>query len=329
MAGTLDGKVAIVTGSGQGVGRGIAICLARNGAKVITNNRKPGGAKVYEKGEIPAEEWEQVSQLQGDARTTAAFIEAEGNIASPFFGDVSDYETAGKLIQYAVDTYGRLDILINNAAGVAAGGLMTISEDDWHYQTDAKMNGMFNCCKHAAPVMMKQQFGRIINCASDAWVGLPNACAYSAGNGGVVAFSKAIAKELYRFNITVNAFCPQANSPSHVVEYNETIRTLKKVMGDKFNPDPELLKEVERDHGPAEDMAPFLAYLSTDEAIFISGSVFAITAAGKIDLYSDPVPAHRIKHDGKPWTVEELIDQMPKTLLKDYSTPAKANAYGR
>lgn len=328
MAGKLDGKVAIVTGSGQGVGRGIALCLARNGAKVISNNRKPGGASLYHKEDMPLEEWEQVSLLQGDARTTADFIKAEGNEAAPFFGDVADFETAAKLIKFAVDTYGRLDILVNNAAGVAAGALMAISEKDWHYQTDTKLDGMFNTCKSALPVMMQQKFGRIINCASDAWVGLPNACAYSAGNGGVVAFTKAIAKELYRFNITVNAFCPQANSPSHVVEYNKTIRTLKKAMGDTFAPNPELLKEVERDHGPAEDMAPFLAYLSTDEAAFISGSVFAITAAGKIALYSDPIPEKCVKHDGKAWTVEELIEQMPKTLLKGYSTPARANAYG-
>ena len=327
MAGKLEGKVAIVTGSGQGVGRGIAICLARNGAKVITNNRKPGGARLYKKDDMPLEEWEQITLLQGDAQTTADFINSEGNEAKPFFGDVSDFETAGKLIQFAIDTYGRLDILINNAAGVAAGALMTISEKDWHYQTNAKLDGMFNCCKHAAPLMMQQKFGRILNCASDAWIGLPNACAYSAGNGGVVAFTKAIAKELYRFDITVNAFCPQANSPSHVVEYNETIRTLKKVMGDKFAVNPELLKEVERDHGSAEDMAPFLAYLATDDAGFISGSVFTITASGKIDLYSDSVPERRIKHDGKAWTVEELIEQMPKTLMEGYSAPAKVNLF--
>jgi 3-oxoacyl-[acyl-carrier protein] reductase len=328
VAGKLDGKVAIVTGSGQGIGKGIAICLARNGAKVITNNRKPGGAGNYNKADIPDEEWQEVARLQGDAQTTADFITSEGGEAEAFFGDVADFAAAGELIRFALDRYGRLDILVNNAAGVSAGALLTINESDWRYQLDTKLDGMFNCCKHAAPIMIEQNFGRILNCSSDAWVGMPNACAYSAGNGGVVSFTKAIAKELYRFGITVNAYCPQGNSPSHVVEFNETIRTLKKVMGDKFSASPELLAEAERNHGPAENTAPFLAYLATDEAAFVSGSVFAVTAAGKIDLYSDPQPIKRIQHDGQPWTMDELIEQMPQTLFEGYSTPAQVNFYG-
>ncbi len=329
--GKLDGKVAIVTGSGQGVGRGIAIFLAREGAKVITNNRKPGAvsANDFKPEDMPEEEYKEIQALKGDAKTTADFIKAEGGEAEPFFGDVSDYETAGKLVQFAIDTYGRLDILINNAAGVKSGPLMGITEEDWDYQTVPKMKGAFNCMQHAVPQMIKQNYGRILNCASDAWVGLANAAAYSAGNAGIVGLTKASAKELARFGITVNAYCPQANSPSHVFGFNNMIRTLKAALGDKMQADPERMAEVVADHGPAEDMAPFLAYLCTEEAAFVSGSVFAVTASGKIDLYSDPVPVKRIKHPEGAWTVEELIEEMPKTIFEGYTSSALRNDFGK
>ena len=130
MSKSLEGKVAIVTGSGQGVGRGIAVFLAREGAKVITNNRKRGGVKC-EQGDMTTEEYREYLKLGGDAETTAEYIRSEGGEATPFFGDVSDHATAKRMIEFAVETYGRLDILINNAAGLGQGTIMDTTEELW------------------------------------------------------------------------------------------------------------------------------------------------------------------------------------------------------
>lgn len=321
----LKGKVAIVTGSGQGVGRGIAIVLAREGAKVITNNRKSYSA--YDSAisaDLSEAERQKLLSLRGDAEGTASQIIAEGGDAIPFYGNVADYDTAGKMIQLAIDTYGRIDILVNNAAGLGSGLLVDTSEVDWDYQTIPKLKGAFNCMRHAVPYMIQQKFGRVINVASDAWVGFNNLSAYSAANAGLVGLTKATAKELYSAGVTVNAICPQAASPGHYVEFTAM---LKKLTSLGVQIDQERMKKVEDDHGPAEDMAPFVAYLATEEAAFISGAVFSITASGRITLFSDPAPIQTIMKDTAPWAMEELIEAVPKSLLKDYKSIATANVF--
>ncbi len=321
----LDGKVAVVTGSGQGVGRGIAIVLAREGARVVTNNRKPSsGAAVPELGQLDEAERTKLIAMRGDAESTANEIIAAGGAAVPFYGNVSDYETAGKLVQTAIDEFGRIDILVNNAAGLGSGMLTGTSEADWDYQTVPKLKGAFNCMSHALPYMIKQQFGRVVNVASDAWVGMQGLSAYSAANAGLVGLTKAVAKEVYRAGVTVNAVCPQAASPGHFVEYTAMVKKLK---GLGIQIDEARLKQVEDAHGPAEEMAPFVAYLATDAAAGISGSVFSVTANGRVALYSDPVPAAEIKKDDGPWTVEELIQVAPEKLLRDYVSIATRNEW--
>lgn len=330
--GYLDGKTAIVTGSGQGIGRGIAIYLAREGAKVITNNRKPNGVSIanYDKSEMPKEEWEEMRRLSGDAEGTAALIHKEGGEASAFYGDVSDPSVAEEIVKKAVDTWGHIDIVVNNAAGLGSGSITSLTEEKWDYMTIPKMKGAFNLMHFAVPYMIEQKFGRIFNCASDAWTGLVDNDAYSAGNAGIVGLTWASAKELYRYGITVNAYCPQGASPGHAVEYNKMLRNVKAVTGK--DPDPRLLKVVEDDHGDPVNLGPFFAYLSTEEASYISGEVFSVKSSGKIARYQYPVT---VTHTERPadssflWKVEELHEVFRQTVMgEEYVSHASKSMWG-
>lgn len=317
---SLEGKAAIVTGSGQGIGRGIAIYLAREGAKVITNNRKPNGASIenYDKSSMPVEEWAEMRRLAGDAESTAALIKKEGGEALAFYGDVADPAVAENMVNTAIDTWGRIDIVVNNAAGLGSGSITSLTEEKWDYMTVPKMKGAFNLMHFAVPHMMEQKFGRIFNCSSDAWIGLPDNDAYSAGNAGIVGLTWAAAKELYRHGITVNAYCPQGASPGHAVEYNKMLRNVKAITGQ--DPDPKLLKVVEDDHGDPVNLGPFFAYLSTEDASYISGEVFSVKSSGKIARYQYPVPithAERPADSGFLWKVEELKDVFKQTIMGD------------
>lgn len=334
MGNTLKGRVAIVTGSGQGVGRGIAIGMAREGAIVITNNRAPkrnDTVSVTEsfksigiKGtpEFNEEEMRKILALRGDAESTTQEIMMNGGEATPFYGDVSDYETAGRLVQTALEKYGRIDIIVNNAAGLGFGPFVQTKESDWDYQTVSKLKGAYNLMSHAVPYMIKQGYGRILNCGSDAWTGIANLSAYSAANAGIVGLTKSTAKELDRFGITVNVYCPQAASPGHV-SFGATLKTMMAENGIKSDPNDKRVEESEKEHGPAENIAPFLVYLCTEQAQYVNGAVFTVTGGGRVSLYSDPEIVKEIKKTDEAWNVSELMEQVPETLLKDYVSIVK------
>ena len=139
MAGKLKGKVAIVTGSGQGIGKAVAKRLAAEGAMVVTNNRKAG-------------------TQGGDAATVADEIKAAGGEAVPFFGSVSDFHEAQKAIQTAVNTFGRIDIVVNNAGSDAPKMVWNMTEEDWDLSVDSFLKSSFNCIRHAAPLMHNQYY---------------------------------------------------------------------------------------------------------------------------------------------------------------------------
>jgi 3-oxoacyl-[acyl-carrier protein] reductase len=266
-------------------------------------------------------ETENLSLLSGDAEGTAAEIILEGGEAVPFYGDISDYDVCGNLIESAVDNFGRIDILVNNAAGLGFGPFADVTEDDWRYQLGPKLDGAFNCMKHAVPHMIQQKYGRILNTASDAWTGIASLSAYGAANSGLVALTKSTAKELSHFGITVNAFCPQAASPGHV-NFKATLRSMLEGSGREMKVDSERMKASEEAHGPAENLT-FLAYLSSEEAGDINGAVFSVTGGGQIALYSEPVHISQIAKQGGAWTIEELRREVPKVLLKDYVSVAR------
>lgn len=328
---SLKGKVAIVTGSGQGIGKGIAIYLARQGVKVVTNNRKPGSGFLnkYKKEDMPESDWNEMIGLVGDAESTAELIKAEGGEAAPFFGDITDWDTAEKLVEFAVNTYGRIDILVNNAGGTGSGTIDSCTEESYENQVRPKLKGTFNLMHFAVPYMIKQGFGRILNASSEAWLGLVGQDAYSATNAGVVGLTWASAKELWQHGITVNIFCPQGASPAHAVEYNGMIRKVKAMTGKE--PDANLLKVVEKNHGDPVGIGPAIAFLCTEEASYISGAVFSVYASGVVKLFSDPQPISQIsrEEDKGLWTLEELEVAFKDDLMGPaYVSPASKSQWG-
>ena len=325
MSQNLKGKVAVVTGSGQGIGRSIAIAMAREGAMVVTNNRKAGSTGFAIMNEslvqnLSAEkrEWlkKEAEAASGDAETTAKAIREFGGEATAFFGDVSDFKVAGRLIQTAVDKYGRIDILVNVVGTFAFSPIWEMSEETWDKVCSVKPKAHFNCIRHALPFMMKQKFGRIVNCTSGAMKGggLRQAN-YSAANAGVVGLTYAVAQEVYQYGITCNAFAPDAR----------TRASFELSAFEMANPEgqgPWVFNNFKLPlaNSPSpDDLAPFICYLSTDEAARISGSVFFVGGQG-ISLYSEMEIQSSLTKYGGRWTVDELKQQVPFGLMRMFQS---------
>jgi 3-oxoacyl-[acyl-carrier protein] reductase len=327
MGNSLKGKVAVVTGSGQGIGKAIAIELAKEGAKVVTNNRKPNSTDVtnlvgYDINSLNKARQEKLmkglAELGGDAESTAAEIKKLGGEAVPFYGDVSNFKVAGNLIQTAIDSWGKIDILVNNAGTFRYANCWDMSEEIWDTVTLNKPKSYFNCVRHAAPYMMKQKWGRIINTSSPAWLGssMEN-CNYCAANAGVVGYTWAIARELYPYGITCNAFAPGALTRATVT----VLARWEKEDENGIATDKARTAAFEK-AAPAEALAPFIAYLATEEAKDVTGSVFRV-GGGHIGMYSIPVEIATLDKKEGMWTVDELKKVAPKELFKGYKNFAQ------
>lgn len=324
MSRVLEGKVAVVTGSGQGIGRAIALAFAGQGAKVVTNNRKPGAsaASMVTEDQINSlsserKEWfrKGFDEQSGDAATTAREITDMGGVATPVFCDITKIEDAEKLIQTTVDTYGRIDILCNVAGGFGFGDIEDITAEHWDRCNNVKPRGFFYTMKYAIPHMRKQKSGRIILCASPAFAGGPlKQAAYIAANAGVVGLMRAAALELHIDGVTVNCFCPGAHTrASYELEaardsYEKGIL----VPGRTF-------MAAEDTPGP-EHIAPLAVYLASDRSSRISGSTFFVVG-NMIGKYADPAFENVIKKDAeKPWEIEELSEKFESDIIPGYKS---------
>ncbi|MDD5338720.1 MAG: SDR family NAD(P)-dependent oxidoreductase [Dehalococcoidales bacterium] len=336
MSDVLKGKVAIVTGSGQGIGRAIAIGLAQEGAKVVTNNRKKGSTpsqmltqEQINKLDAKKKEWyeKETAAISGDAETTAATIKKNGGEAVPFFGDIADFKVAGELINTAVKTFDKIDILVNIAGGFGFSPFEKMTEELFDKVTRTKPKGYFNTMRHAVPHMIEQKWGRIINATSRAWQGdTIKHAEYCTANAGVVGLTKAVAIEMWKHNITCNCVSPFAKTrsaydlsayPSTVPKEDNPFVTEGMAFNDSFiniTPTPDYI-------------APFVCYLASDAAAKISGSIFNI-GGNTVNLYSEATMAFTLtKLDSKPWTMEELLQQAPRGLFAGYHAPAE-NPFG-
>jgi 3-oxoacyl-[acyl-carrier protein] reductase len=303
MTGKLTGKVALVTGSGQGIGKAVAIALAAEGAKVVTNNRKPG-------------------TQGGDAATVAAEIKAAGGEAVPFFGSVSDFKEAQQAIQTAVSSFGRIDIIVNNAGSDAPKMVWNMSEEEWDMSINSYLKSSFNCIRHATPLMREQKWGRIINTTSTAWLGAVGHCNYSAAKAGIVGLTRAVAREVGRSGITCNAYAPTAGTRFTL---SEDVKAGFQKRLDSGLITRERYEELMNPPGP-ETVAPFVVYLCTAEAANINGQVFDVTYPN-ISIYSESARAKTITQEkGKLLNVDELISMVPKVLLEGYKNPSPPQA---
>jgi NAD(P)-dependent dehydrogenase (short-subunit alcohol dehydrogenase family) len=293
----LKDRVAVVTGSGQGLGKAIAIALAEEGAKVVTNNRSP-------------------ESKEGTAEQTAQIIKAAGGEAIAIYGDVSQMETCEKLIQTAIEKWGTIDILVNNAAINRDRMVWNMSEEEWDVVINVILKGAFGCTKFASVHMRQQERGRIINITSQAGLegnaGQPN---YSAAKAGIVGLTKSCALALGRYGITVNALSPQADTriwrgvkPDRAREMG-VMRGLVTTEEAASIPDDEVYARI---FGPPEDVAPIVVYLGSDQASNINGHVFFATR-GRISLYGPWAQTKSLDKKGR-WTLEELSTVIPPWL---------------
>ena len=239
----LKNKIALITGAGRGIGRAIAIALAKEGAEVVIN---------YNGSEERAKEVKQT-------------IEENGGKASIYKCNVSDFTACEAMIKDIVKEYGHLDILVNNAGITKDGLIMKMKEEDFDSVLNVNLKGTFNTIRHSARQMLKQRSGKIINISSVSGIlGNVGQANYAASKAGVIGLTKTMARELGSRGITVNAIAPGFVDTEMTEVLSEEIRenACKQIILGRF--------------GKPEDIANTVVFLASDKADYITGQVISV-----------------------------------------------------
>ena len=295
MAGINEGRVVVITGAGRGIGRAHALAFAAEGAKVVVNDL---GVTLGGEG----------TEGTGPADEVVAEIEAMGGEAVANTDDVADYDGAGRLIQSAIDTFGTLDVLVNNAGIIRDRMLVNLDVDEWDAVTRVHLRGTFSPTQHAAKYWRERSKAgetndaRVINTSSYAGLfGNIGQAHYSAAKAGIASFTRVAAAELGRYGVTVNAIAPTART--RMTEHLPY----------------QMAAEGGFDTQAPENVSPLVVWLGSPESKDVTGQVFMLTG-GSITVALNWQRGPAVKED-KRWdpaelgpVVSDLMAQMPEQI---------------
>jgi NAD(P)-dependent dehydrogenase (short-subunit alcohol dehydrogenase family) len=285
MADRLKDRVAVVTGGGRGIGRGEALALASEGAKVVINDL--GAAS------------DGTGAATSPADEVVAEIKKMGGEAVANYDTVATAEGGENMVKTAVDTFGKLDILVNNAGILRDVMVFNTTPEQWDAVVKVHLYGHFNTIKPACVVFRQQKSGVIINTSSSAGLGGTfGQAAYGAAKEGIVGLTRKVAQDMGRYGVRCNAIRPNAG----------TRLTLSDEMRKTWPPEMIAAMEAYR----PEDIAPLVVWLASDDAVNVNGRTFFVQT-GTVALYSEPVQEKAILKAGG-WTIDELFAYMPTSL---------------
>ncbi len=290
--GMLDGKTAIITGAGQGIGKAVALGMAQAGANVVVNDI---GASLDGKKED-----------KGLAETVVNAIQAAGGKAVSNTDSVAEFSGAGRMVQQAMDSFGDLHIVVNNAGILRDRMLHKMSPDDWHAVVGVHLGGHFNVCRASINHFREKGYGRIVNFTSTSGiVGNLGQTNYGAAKMGIFAFTRILALETMRYDICVNAIAPFAfTRMTDSVPVKDELGRAKRERTMKMR---------------VEDIAPLAVYLSSAQAKGVTGQIFGARAS-EIILFSQPRPQRSVHKNGG-WSPEEVGASAMKALKPFFEEP--------
>jgi NAD(P)-dependent dehydrogenase (short-subunit alcohol dehydrogenase family) len=284
----LENKVVLVTGAGRGIGREIAMMMARHGARVVVNDP---GVSLEGKDESDAPATEVVRE-----------ITAAGGEAVADFGSVAEPDDARRMVERAVDSFGAIDVVVNNAGILRDVIFHKMTFDDWDSVIKVHLYGSFNVSRAAAEHFRRQESGTFVHMTSTSGlVGNPGQANYSAAKMGIIGLSKSLALDMKRFNVRSNCISPFAwsrmvGSIPNTPDQEERLKGLQMLTPDKI--------------------APVAVFLASDEAAEVNGQIFAVRG-NEVFLMSQPRPLRSV-HRAEGWTPETLRDHMLPTLKPSF-----------
>jgi NAD(P)-dependent dehydrogenase (short-subunit alcohol dehydrogenase family) len=303
----LRGKVAVVTGAGRGIGRGVALELADQGAAVVVNDFGVG-LDGREPTSDPAE-------------AVVAEVRAAGGQAVANAQSVAGWDSSKQIIDQAVAEFGRLDIVVTCAGFLRDRMIFNMNEEEWDAVVGVHLKGTFNCVRHAAPLMREQRAGRLITFSSGAGMfGNPGQANYGAAKAGISGLTKVVARDLGRYGVTANSICPVAATRMTMTEATLKAREIRKQQG--IVREESALRQLE--NLKPEDVAPLVAFLASDYAATVNGQIF-LCAGTSYSLLALPRAVKTLYKEGR-WTLDELDELVPQALTEGLSNPAPPKA---